>query len=227
MLRGESCGIEVFEIIKHWIMRLLVLAFIPVLGNQLFSADFGVKLGLGLVNLKYSEDSAIHFSPRQEFVGGIFFSFNIMKNLALQPELYYLRKGSNTTDSYYGIEISNKWVASAIEASLLLKYRIPTESRIKPHLFLGPYSGAVFDIHRIQNIQGEIHEIDLLDNATRADFGLIVGGCLEFNLGPGKCVFDIRYSLGIRNIDDYMRILPVDYEINDTTKNQVFMFLFG
>jgi hypothetical protein len=213
--------------LKNWIKHVLVFVFIPVLGNHLFSADFGVKLGLGLVNLRYSEDSAIQFSPRLEFAGGIFFSFNIMKNLALQPELYYLRKGSNTTDSYYGIEISNKWKASMIETSLLLKYRIPTQSRIKPHLFLGPYLGVVFDIHRIQNIQGEIHEIDLLDNSARADFGLIMGGCMEFAVGPGKCVFDIRYSLGIRDIDDYMRILPVDLEINDSTKNHVFMFLFG
>ena len=213
--------------LKHWIMRLLVFVFIPIFGNQLFSADFGVKLGLGLVNLKYSEDSAIQFRPRLEFAGGIFISFNIMKNLALQPELYYLRKGSNTTDSYYGIEISNKWMASMIETALLLKYRIPTNSRIKPNIFLGPYLGAVFDIQRIQNIQGDIQKIDLLDRSARADFGLIIGGSLEFMLGPGKCVFDIRYSLGIRDVDDHLRILPVDMEINDTTKNQVFTLLFG
>jgi hypothetical protein len=150
-----------------------------------------------------------------------------MKNLAIQPELYYLRKGSNTRDSYYGVEISNKWMASMIETALLLKYRIPTKSRIKPHISLGPYLGAVFDIQRTQNIQEEIQKIDLLDKSARADFGLIIGGCLEFIAGPGKGIFDIRYSLGIRDVDDHLRILPVDIGINDTTKNQMFTLLFG
>ena len=67
--------------LKHRIKGLLLGIFILACGNQLYGIDIGAKFGLGLVNLRYSENTDIKFSPRLEYSAGIFVSFNIFKNL--------------------------------------------------------------------------------------------------------------------------------------------------
>ena len=95
--KTEEMGMS--KMFNQWMKQGLFIFFIYIFGQQLFSVDFGLKLGLGLVNLNHSEDSVIQFSARPEFAGGVFLSFKILKNISLQPELYYLRKGSNTDNN--------------------------------------------------------------------------------------------------------------------------------
>lgn len=79
---------------------------------------------------------------------------------------------------------------------------IPTQSTVKPSLFAGPALAIKLSGKVWAEYAGESDEDDIEDTKG-TDFGLIIGGGIDFGLGAdskGKITVDLRYILGLTTI---------------------------
>jgi len=210
---------------KNLFVGFVVFCMVFVSGSKVFPADIGIKAGMSVVNVTFSQDiPGIEFSSRTEFIVGAFISINLFKILAVQPEVYYLNKGVNSTES----DESAKYKFSYIEIPVLFKLKIPTTKNIKPSIFAGPYAAFNIKAREIETENGVTAETDLEDFTKKMDYGLVFGGCVEYKLGFGKLILDARYNLGLVNIMKYLRILTSGVmDDDDYIKNKSFTIMIG
>jgi len=69
---------------------------------------------------------------------------------------------------------------------------------VTPCLFAGPY--LAFNLSAESYIDDQ--EFDIKDQVKSTDYGLVIGGGLDYNLLVGQLIFDARYVLGLTSIDD-------------------------
>lgn len=210
---------------KKVLIAGVIFGLILVSGGQLFSADVGIKLGLSRVDASLSDEiPGVEFSSRSEFIIGAFVSINLFKILAIQPEVYFLTKGVNLTDEDEFSEMK----FSYLEIPVLLKFNIPTPGKIKPGIFMGPYMAFNTKAWVIETEYGLTVETDLEEFAKSMDYGLILGGCLEYKLGFGKLILDVRYNLGLVSVVKNLSSLTSGVlDDDDSIKVKSFTIMIG
>lgn len=210
---------------KNLLVGFMIFCMIFVFGSKLFPVDAGIKVGMSKVNVSLSTViPEVDFNSRTEFIMGAFISIKCFKLLAVQPEVYYLNKGVNSTE--YSEFTEYKF--SYLEIPVLLKFKIPIPGNIKPAIFAGPYAAFNINAREIETEYGETDETDLKEFVKKMDYGLVFGGCLEYKLGFGKLILDIRYNLGLVNAMKYLKILTSGVmDDDDSVKNRYFAIMAG
>jgi len=209
---------------KLWIVFIMFwLACIS--GRQLLPADVGIKIGMSSVNVNLSQEiPGVEFSSRSEFIFGAFFSVNLFKVLAVQPEVYYVKKGVNFTEE----EEFSEMEFSYLEIPVLLKFKIPIKGTITPGIFIGPYLAINTKARVLETEYGITTEIDMEEFAKSMDYGLVFGGCVEFKLNFGKLILDVRYNLGLVNVVKNLGTLTSGVlDDDDSVKNRSFTIMIG
>ena len=209
---------------KLWIV-LVVCALVLATASHLYPIDVGVKAGLSRVSLKLSREiPGLTLNTRSEFTVGAFVSIDLFKFLAVQPEINYLTKGVDTTE---GDEFG-EWEFTYLEIPVLMKFKIPVKGKIQPAVFLGPYLAFNTRAWVTETEPGEVEEADLEDFAKSPVYGLVFGGCVEYTLGFGKLILDVRYSMGLTScLENLMILTGGDLTDDDTVKNRVFAVTAG
>jgi hypothetical protein len=204
--------------------HLIILAMMGILLTPVVSAqttfDFGFKGG-GL-RAKMSGDPSIvtlldsaltaftgtvelDTDARIGLVGGAFLTINVSPTIAIQPELLYSVKGVETTFKYnyqsQDWESTLKWALTYIEIPVLIKYKIPTDGKVKPGLYLGPAlgfnsKGTFKQDDQVANDPLNFGEFDIA-NVKSTDFSAVFGGELGFVMSSFNLVLDVRYNLGL------------------------------
>ncbi len=175
----------------------LVILTILVLAVPLSAAvQFGVKGG---------------FQSNEGFKAGGNLSFELVKNLYFQPEVYYsLRHYSFTTldlGSWSGDvgHMLNDTV-KMIEIPLLFKYRVDMEGSIKPFILAGGYMAFNLDKQRdrfyydqemVNNIFPPQGLLEPWRNYSQADAGLVLGTGVEYGRDKIKMTLDLRINIGL------------------------------
>ena len=109
-----------------------------------------------------------------------------------------------------------------VDINVLGKLTIPMEGNIKPCIFAGPYLGI--NISADYECGDEEAEID---NIKTMDFGMVVGGGVDFVMENGMSIIvDVRYSLGMMNAFDLPDDAPDDAE-EPAVKNNAIIFMAG
>ena len=201
-------------------MKKIFFVFIVWLTSFMFfnhtllaEVEIGVKGGIGSFNLSASNFQLYSFQFGAEeyrpglksltsFQVGAFVSFDILKNFAFQPEVYYVMRGARAGEFFavIGKEFKAKIKIDYIEIPLLLKYKPPLGNRVKPILFAGPYIGFRLNAyHTVGLIELEI-EGDYKEQVKNQYLGLIIGGGFEYNLKSMKLILEGRYSFGVTSI---------------------------
>jgi hypothetical protein len=148
---------------------------------------------------------------RAGFLIGGFIGFPFLNDFTIQPELYYIVKGSSNYDFKY------------LELPVLLKYDIPTAGSVIPSTFFGP-SIALRLSSRVKFGNSKVYEkIDIKD----IDFGLFIGGGFYFKAGPGKVCFDARYSIGLTNLKKGADFSKFNLVAETNCINEAFIFSIG
>jgi len=200
-------------------------------GNPLLSSELELGIRVGMLRSKadISRDlPGITIGSMDTISFGSFLSyFFIGDQLGLQPEIHYSVKGFDALETDLGQEISSKYKVSYIQLPLLVSYRLPLKSRIKPGLVIGPYFGFARKVREVQNAFGETEERDLGDNLKQTDIGLVFGGNVRYRLGLVSIVLSARYNLGLVNISKDITEVSYDFDENDTIKNRAFTVSLG
>ncbi len=203
-------------------------AFMLLLPNPSSAAEIKGGLKIGAVSAKLYggqvEDlEAIlgeESKSRIGFSAGGFITFNIAEVFAIQSEILYTMKGIKYEGEIIGTTIKVWWELDYLEVPVLAKIIIPTKGSVKPSLFAGPAVALKLSGKMKTEYGGEPGEGDIED-IKRTDFGLVIGGGLDFGLGSsgrGSLSVDIRYSLGLSSISEF--------EGNDI-KNRVLSMMVG
>ena len=175
----------------------LVLA-IPVAAQ----VGYGVKGGLNVATLIGDDDEGL--DSKTGLVFGGFFKIPLGPSVSFQPEVLFTQKGAKETRSGITIKVMHDY----IEIPVLLKYDIPTQSTVTPAIYAGLSFGLIMSAKGSIDILGTSIEADIA-NEKSTEFGLVLGGSIDFGLGTGKFVTDLRYSRGLSEL--YESVLP--YEV--------------
>jgi hypothetical protein len=205
-------------------IRVLIItgSVIYLLCAYPLSAQVGLKAGINFSTLSQKGADLVSFSwgSAAGFTLGVFYTVNINEYLAFQPELYYSKKGGQLEGGILGVLASKSIAIHYLELPLLLKLKFPTQSRINPHLFVGPYlSFKLSDKGEIKVLGIELEEE--LVKIKGSDFGLVFGGGIDFKVKNAIVILDIRYDLGLVNIAE--PILGIENEM----KNRSLILMVG
>jgi hypothetical protein len=189
----------------------------------------GLKLGLNMANIHGADVDTWENVTRESwgskiaFCFGGYLTFKIADIFAIQPEVFYTMKGSKLETTYLGETYKEKVKLSYLEIPVLAKIIIPTQSSVKPCLFAGPALAIKLSSKDWYEIAGESHEDDISDYVKGTDFGLVMGGGLDFGLGAankGKITVDLRYTLGLTQI---VNVEGLTFDV----KNGAFSLMIG
>mgnify|MGYP001561762886 CR=1 FL=1 len=186
------------------------------------SAQVGLKGGVNFSTLSQKGAGLVSFSwgSAAGFTLGAFYTVNINEYLAFQPELFYSKKGGKLEGGILGVLGSKSIAIHYLELPLFLKLKFPTQSRVNPNLFVGPYlSLKLSDKGEIKVLGIELEEE--LVGIKSSDFGLVFGGGVDFNVKNAIVILDIRYDLGLVNIVE--PILGIENEM----KNRSLILMVG
>jgi hypothetical protein len=150
---------------------------------------FGAKAGVNIANESISGDDPPSLDPRIAPVAGAFVTLPLLPWVGLQVEGLYSMKGA---------KLDFQGIASTIELDYL---EAPVLARIgfarKYYVAAGPSMAFAMRAKARSSYGGAAEEIDVLDQVKRFDFGVAMGGGVEF----GSIVIDGRYTLGLTDID--------------------------
>jgi hypothetical protein len=139
-------------------------------------------------------------------VGG-FITFNIAEMFAIQSEVLYTMKGVRWEGEINGATPLKVWIKlDYLEIPVLVKIMPGTQGSVKPYLFAGPAVAIKVSSKVKAEFEGESEEEPIEEGLKGTDFGLVIGGGLDFGLGApgtGNLSVDIRYSLGLSTISDF------------------------
>jgi hypothetical protein len=187
----------------------------PFLGND-YRPFLGYEIG-------WIQDDA--GDPHIGLQIGFFYSGNISKYFAVQPELYYSQKGIH----FYKTEFYNtsyQLKVNFIEIPLLLKYNIPLEWGVKPGLLAGPYAAFKLSANRTLEIWEE-KDTRSVSGVKNLDYGLVFAIDAEFSAWSQKLMFEARFNWGLANIMEQPQEFTDLYDDAGTVKILAFTFMTG
>ena len=204
---------------KITIYSVFVLLCFPFLS----SADIGIKLGINSSDLFFSLEertSSYKLNKKWDKVTniqmGVFYKISLLKNIDIQPELYYSESGAKTTGLFWGEKISMKQKLSYLKLPILVKFNFINLKNINAGIIIGPYFAYNIKSRTIFSYKNDKTDDDIGDQIKSIDYGLTIGG----NLNYKNIIFDIRFSLGGMN-------LSADEKSYFNIKNNSAVFLIG
>jgi len=170
----------------------LVCGMVVICASPAFAQGFGlgVKGGVNIATQEIKgDDGGPSLDPRYGGVVGAFVTLPLLPWVGLQAEGLYSMKGT-------------RFKSQGIEAALHLDYaEIPVLVKVRfAHRYYaaaGPSMAFAMRARTRTSFGGVTEEIDVMDQVKRFDFGVAMGGGVEF----GSVVVDGRYTLGLTDID--------------------------
>jgi len=183
---------EIKKRIKTVATTLILVAAVLVVCDSKVKAqtEFGFGLKTGITLAKFWGDDTAGAKFRSGFSGGAFFFADVSEQVRIQTEILYVMKGS---DMKKGLKSSHSYIAFP----LLLKFLVPTAGSVTPNFFVG--GEAAYNLSA-KLVNGVV--FDTKEAITDFDLGIIIGGELSFDTSTGITTIEIRYTRGLRGLDD-------------------------
>lgn len=169
----------------------------------------GVEAGLNVSDLSVDTDvDGTQFDAETGFRAGGVLRYDFAPVIGIQTGASYSQKGAAFSND---IGTSQEIELEYVEVPLLLQLNIPTgPAPVNPRLFAG---GTLnFEIACDQMVSsatvdgsGQCSAEELGDFAfdtKSTDIGFLFGGGLDFPAGPGALTVDVRFDLGLSDIND-------------------------
>ena len=180
------------------VIIVLAIAIQPIFA-QSDAMQFGVKVGLNLANASVDpEPEGVSFVAVTKFgLGGIMI-YPLSEVLSLQVEAMYLLKGSKAEIDFFGEVFDVKLNLAYLSVPVMGRYNLGSEDT-SPYIVVGPEFG--FLLSAKVKVSGEPEE-DIKDDFKSLDLGLNIGAGVSMNMGATPMFGEVRYSLGLSDIDD-------------------------
>lgn len=169
---------------------------------------FGLKAGFDISsqwsNEEKIEDDSIVLRSKNGVLFGAMTRFHLSNLFKLQPEIFYVQKGSKQDVTIPGVPIGTVHVAydlRYLEIPVLLKtYPLKGKGAIQPTLSFGPYFAFLLNgtYSLVNNKIGNFEEE--MDDLRKTDMGIVMGSGLELKNDTIEFGFHYRTSMGFVNL---------------------------
>ncbi len=182
---------------KMSVFLVVFLALCMVLPAKAQSS-LGVIAGLNLANVNVDpEPEGMDLTNRTAFGFGGVLEVGLNESVALRFEPMYLQKGAEAGINGVDIEFNLAY----LEVPVMLKYAFGTGDT-KPYIMAGPTIGFNLSAKQKISFGSDSEETDIKDDISSTDFGLGFGGGVNFLTGNNSIFVEVRYTLGLTNIND-------------------------
>ena len=180
------------------VIIVLAIAIQPIFA-QSDAMQFGVKVGLNLANASVDpEPEGVSFVAVTKFgLGGIMI-YPLSEVLSLQVEAMYLLKGSKAEIDFFGEVFDVKLNLAYLSVPVMVRYNLGSEDT-SPYIVVGPEFGFLLSA---KTKVGDEPEEDAKDDFKSLDLGLNIGAGVSMDMGATPMFGEVRYSLGLSDIDD-------------------------
>lgn len=199
------------------ISALLAICFVAPVRSQ--SLHLGAKGGPTFTNFDIDSDDSFDYVTLSSFSIGAYVIIGLSDVISLQPEVLYSRKGADVEAEASG---QTRTVGSIeldyLEIPLLVNINLGFAPIVSPRILAG-ITPAFYLSGTTNGIEGDTRDIE--DGViTDLDVGITGGAGIGFDAGDLHLTFDIRYTLGLTNIND-------NSGDDANVKNTSLAFLFG
>jgi Outer membrane protein beta-barrel domain len=162
----------------------------------------GLKGGLNSTTLRIESDITVaSYQSRSEFVWGGFIEYRIMPPFSIQVEVLDSPKGSRLPSGITTINQDVVLMYEYTEVPLLIKWAQGFGSGLIPSLYAGPYWAHLREA-KIRT-EGRLNTTtEPLPDQRGYDLGVIFGFSLSLDLGPVVLIGDVRYGMGLVDVDE-------------------------
>lgn len=169
---------------------------------------FGVEAGLNVSDLSVDDDGeSVNLDAETGYRAGAVLRWNFAPVLGFQTGASFSQKGATSDTEALTQEIQIDY----LEIPLLLQINIPTGPvPVNPRIFGGGTFN--FELTCDQTLSDGTGSVEAACSADElgdaaidtksVDVGLLFGGGLDFPAGPGAFTVDVRFDLGLSDIND-------------------------
>ncbi len=199
-------------------LRLLAASgvLLVVLAKPAYAQRFSIGGRAGLDFARLELETGSNFDSRIAFSVGGFFGYRLSEQFAFQPELSFVMKGAGSAVTFTGFiealppeenpvvtNVHFEYKLDYLELQVPLTLLIPAGSSVlMPRVYLGPSLALEVGCETGADVEGEAApSIPCFTETKKVDFGVIVGAGLDTRLGDGALTTDLRYNLGLRDIN--------------------------
>jgi len=187
------------------LLTLVVFLAAPAYSFEWADTHAGVKGGVNIANLNTDPSDAELGDSLPGYSLGAWWAVPVNRSMSIRPEALFTLKGDREKASSADATIK----MSYIEVPVLATMSFLQDAKTQPSLFLGPSVG--FNVAAKSKV-ADI-ETDVKDQTETVEFGLVVGGGLDFKVGEKNSVgLDLRYNLGLTDV--------ANTDTGTSTKNQ-------
>ena len=183
---------------------LLVLSLALCLAASTLQAQdiqVGAKAGMAITNFVGDPDT--DFDAKMNFVGGFPLLYPISRHLLLTPEIVYAAKGADALATVDGVPLELSFSVIYLEFPLLAKYVLSPRRKVSPILTAGPVVSWNIDSRVRFNAVGSDVEFNEQDDSIKTlDYGVAVGGGVDFAWDLRRITVELRYTRGVSNLID-------------------------
>jgi hypothetical protein len=192
---------------RHLIIITALLASnVPFKAGAQFA--IGTRHGIAISTLSKPGDLCDNDNLTASYTGGLFVNIPMVKQLSLQPEINYIRKG-RCDENNPGNNVGTTCNYNYLQIPVLARYTRGLGNSSKSSLFFnaGPYSSLLLKTDNHLANGDEVPASQVKEDKKTPDFGLVMGGGVIFPVKKVKIQFDLRYDLGLTKLDNQ----PSDY----------------
>ena len=148
------------------------------------------------------DDFPIDFGTGTGFSFGGLLALDAGANVTVQPEFLYSQKSFEADVTVDGIVGSGEIDTDWFEIPVLVKLHGERPSGARPFALVGATVSVLVNARQTLTAMGMTVTEDIKDELAGTDFGLSVGGGVDFLQSWGVFTVDARYSFGLRSLGD-------------------------
>jgi len=159
---------------------------------------YGFKGGLTSSNVRAEQQEFEDSGSLRGYAFGFWWGVPVVNRLSVQAEALFSMRGDSESEAGYNYSTRLGY----FDLPILGKLNFFPDAAIQPSFFAGPSLG--FNVSAHSKLEGESGEadIDVKDRVGTVDFGLAIGGGLDFRRGGRTFGVDVRYIKGLSNVAD-------------------------
>lgn len=157
--------------------------------------QFGLKGGMNMANLSADPSELEDGGSLKSYALGAWCGVPLNRRLSLRAEALYSVKGDSETSGGYTATTH----VSYIDVPVLARVRFLDGGTAQPSLFLGPSMAINVGANSTLEGQGTDLDVDVSDQVSQFELGMVVGGGVDFALGSNTYGVELRYARGLSN----------------------------
>jgi hypothetical protein len=163
--------------------------------------SIGGRIGISSATIGGEDTEGWNLSRRTGVVTAVQLRTPFAARISLQPELLVSQRGATVIAEFSGETFVSTLEQDYVEMPLLVRYEFPfADAAVQPAVFAGPMFAFEARCKTGYSFRGESDTSDCIDNRNKLDFGIVLGGGLDFPMAFGTLLVDARHTLGLRKL---------------------------